>query len=397
VYYYDQAGRQWKPMDSGLSRVDVYQNSQTGIWRIVAIDQKNPSNITINSTLFKELVYQKASDLFHQWTDTRNSYGLNFASRQEADSFAATVTDCINKLKAGITAAASASSATTESAKSNETSEKKTKKPTKSDKDKKSAKKKPKEGKKKGHKKEPSEGSAESQGSTEAPAATAPTEATASSAQPTVTSQPATTAAANTSTAPLASPHSAENKPPASSLAEQLAKVKLNETPKETTAQREAKVAPAADLNSELANKLKQRQSAIAEKTTGASKETSNASTAAPTTHTPQTSTSSSSAQQPSVAAADKSPASVTSSAPTAPVAVTKAAGNAPKTTGVPSLGLSAKGAQSSTTQTSGGVTREDLEHFKQEILSYIDKVKQEILEAIQNRNERESGGNDEE
>jgi hypothetical protein len=55
--------------------------------------------VTINSTLFKELIYQKASDLFHQWTDTRNSYGLNFASRQEADSFAATVTECINKLK----------------------------------------------------------------------------------------------------------------------------------------------------------------------------------------------------------------------------------------------------------------------------------------------------------
>jgi hypothetical protein len=45
VYYYDQVGRQWKPMDSGLSRVDVYQNTQTGIWRIVAIDQKNPSNV----------------------------------------------------------------------------------------------------------------------------------------------------------------------------------------------------------------------------------------------------------------------------------------------------------------------------------------------------------------
>jgi hypothetical protein len=41
-------------------------------------------------------------------------------------------------------------------------------------------------------------------------------------------------------------------------------------------------------------------------------------------------------------------------------------------------------------------ITKEDLEHFKQEIISYIDKVKQEILEAIHSQREGNEDGGDE-
>ena len=54
---------------------------------------------TINSPIFKELPYQKASETFHQWTDPRGSYGLNFASPAEANAFAASMADSVNKLK----------------------------------------------------------------------------------------------------------------------------------------------------------------------------------------------------------------------------------------------------------------------------------------------------------
>ena len=33
----------------------------------------------INSSIFKELAYGKASDTFHNWADAVHMYGLNFA------------------------------------------------------------------------------------------------------------------------------------------------------------------------------------------------------------------------------------------------------------------------------------------------------------------------------
>lgn len=55
--------------------------------------------VVINSPIFKELQYQKASEIFHQWSDGKLSYGLNFASPQDANAFSGMVNDCVNKLK----------------------------------------------------------------------------------------------------------------------------------------------------------------------------------------------------------------------------------------------------------------------------------------------------------
>lgn len=37
VYHYDQAIKNWKPVDGGISRVDVYFNSATNAYRVVGM------------------------------------------------------------------------------------------------------------------------------------------------------------------------------------------------------------------------------------------------------------------------------------------------------------------------------------------------------------------------
>jgi hypothetical protein len=59
----------WQPADSGLSNIDVYLNPSTASYRVVALDTNNPSSVSINSNVWADLTYQKASSTFHQWRD----------------------------------------------------------------------------------------------------------------------------------------------------------------------------------------------------------------------------------------------------------------------------------------------------------------------------------------
>jgi len=101
VYYYDPGAKNWKPQDSGLSRVNIYHHTVNNTWRVVALDDKDPNKVVINSAIFKDLPYQRVSATFHQWTEPRNSYGLNFASQDDATLFADTMEQCVEKLKGG--------------------------------------------------------------------------------------------------------------------------------------------------------------------------------------------------------------------------------------------------------------------------------------------------------
>lgn len=56
----------------------------------------------MNTMLFPTLNYQRASDIFHQWTDSqKDSWGLNFASAEEAEAFSSTVITSVAKLEEG--------------------------------------------------------------------------------------------------------------------------------------------------------------------------------------------------------------------------------------------------------------------------------------------------------
>jgi len=44
--------------------------------------------VVINCVILKSLKYNQATTTFHQWRDNKNVYGLNFSSKEDADSFA---------------------------------------------------------------------------------------------------------------------------------------------------------------------------------------------------------------------------------------------------------------------------------------------------------------------
>jgi len=44
--------------------------------------------VVINCVILKTLKYNQATTTFHQWRDNKHVYGLNFSSKEDADSFA---------------------------------------------------------------------------------------------------------------------------------------------------------------------------------------------------------------------------------------------------------------------------------------------------------------------
>jgi len=44
--------------------------------------------VVINCAILKGFKYNQATPTFHQWRDSRQVYGLNFGSKEEADGFA---------------------------------------------------------------------------------------------------------------------------------------------------------------------------------------------------------------------------------------------------------------------------------------------------------------------
>ena len=44
--------------------------------------------VVINCAIARGLRYNRATPTFHQWRDNRQVYGLNFASKDDADNFA---------------------------------------------------------------------------------------------------------------------------------------------------------------------------------------------------------------------------------------------------------------------------------------------------------------------
>jgi len=98
VYTFEQNSKQWATADGGLSQISLYQNKSNNFYRIVAISLKNNSQVVINTPVHKNLKYTKASEVFGQFQDAKNTYGLNFASKPESDQFFNLVTSTVNDL-----------------------------------------------------------------------------------------------------------------------------------------------------------------------------------------------------------------------------------------------------------------------------------------------------------
>ncbi|XP_041351458.1 protein enabled-like isoform X2 [Gigantopelta aegis] len=89
VMVYDDANKKWVPSGStqGLSKVQIYQHSVNNTFRVVGRKLQD-HEVVINCAVLKGLKYNQATPTFHQWRDSRQVYGLNFASKEEAENFA---------------------------------------------------------------------------------------------------------------------------------------------------------------------------------------------------------------------------------------------------------------------------------------------------------------------
>ena len=49
--------------------------------------------------LTRNMTYRKSRETFHQWSDGKENYGINFATPAEADAFARAINSALNMLK----------------------------------------------------------------------------------------------------------------------------------------------------------------------------------------------------------------------------------------------------------------------------------------------------------
>jgi len=87
VYHFNPATEMWESSDDGLSRLDLYHHQLNHRYRVVGV-AANSGDVVINSSLTRTVDYQQVTPVFHQWSDTMFSYGVNFASVKEAQDFA---------------------------------------------------------------------------------------------------------------------------------------------------------------------------------------------------------------------------------------------------------------------------------------------------------------------
>ncbi|XP_046551843.1 protein enabled homolog isoform X4 [Haliotis rubra] len=102
VMIYDDANRKWIPSGAtqGLSKVQIYHHTTQNSFRVVGRKLQD-HEVVINCAILKGLKYNQATATFHQWRDSRQVYGLNFASKEEAEHFAhamMTALDTLNSI-----------------------------------------------------------------------------------------------------------------------------------------------------------------------------------------------------------------------------------------------------------------------------------------------------------
>ncbi|ESO05019.1 hypothetical protein HELRODRAFT_78249, partial [Helobdella robusta] len=93
VMVYDDSHKRWLPSGTsqGISKVHIYQHVINNTFRVVGRKLQD-HEVSINCAILRGLKYNQATPTFHQWRDNRQVvFGLNFSSKEEADSFAQTM------------------------------------------------------------------------------------------------------------------------------------------------------------------------------------------------------------------------------------------------------------------------------------------------------------------
>lgn len=89
VMIYDDTQKKWMPSGSsgaGLSKVQLLHHQLANCYRVVGRKIAD-HEVVINCSLAKGLKYNQANQTFLQWRDAKQVYGLNFQTKEDADSF----------------------------------------------------------------------------------------------------------------------------------------------------------------------------------------------------------------------------------------------------------------------------------------------------------------------
>ncbi|PWA20422.1 hypothetical protein CCH79_00003632, partial [Gambusia affinis] len=101
---YDDGSKKWLPAGTGpqtFSRVQIFHNPSTNAFRVVGRKMQTDQQVVINCPIVRGLKYNQATPNFHQWRDSRQVWGLNFGSKEDATLFAngmAHALDVINSM-----------------------------------------------------------------------------------------------------------------------------------------------------------------------------------------------------------------------------------------------------------------------------------------------------------
>ncbi|XP_076355396.1 uncharacterized protein LOC143249439 isoform X1 [Tachypleus tridentatus] len=99
VLIYDDQNKKWIPSgsSSGLSKVHLYHHVANNTFRVVGRKLQD-HEVVINCSIMKGLKYNQATATFLQWRDSRQVYGLNFSSKEEAETFSVALQRALEKL-----------------------------------------------------------------------------------------------------------------------------------------------------------------------------------------------------------------------------------------------------------------------------------------------------------
>jgi hypothetical protein len=103
VMIYDDNSKKWVPSGAsqGISKVQIYQHTVNNTFRVVGRKVQD-HEVVINCAILKGLKYNQATPTFHQWRDSRQVYGLNFASREDAENFSQAMLTALETLNAAV-------------------------------------------------------------------------------------------------------------------------------------------------------------------------------------------------------------------------------------------------------------------------------------------------------
>ncbi|XP_069117283.1 vasodilator-stimulated phosphoprotein-like isoform X3 [Argopecten irradians] len=102
VMIYDDLNKRWIPSGGtqGLAKVQIYSHTVNNTFRVVGRKLQD-HQVVINCAILRTLKYNQATATFHQWRDNKQVYGLNFSSREDAESFAQAMMTTLETLNQG--------------------------------------------------------------------------------------------------------------------------------------------------------------------------------------------------------------------------------------------------------------------------------------------------------